>query len=135
MKRWSRRTWITSMGVAAFGVPAFKPAYQFGEKQVPPTKGLLPLLEYEPKSMLHVQESRIEKSRFPVIDIHTHLTWTPDYSDEAPEGGKARPTATPSELLEVMDRRGIQILVNISRCVFHSIVHRSLFEIRHRLFW
>jgi predicted TIM-barrel fold metal-dependent hydrolase len=114
MIRWSRRKWITSMGVAALSTPTFKPAGQFGEKQVAPTKGLLPLVEYEPKSMLHVPETRIEKSRFPVIDIHTHLTWTPDYSDPAPEGGKARPSATPSELIEVMDRRGIRILVNIT---------------------
>ena len=114
MNQWSRRKWITSLGVAALSTPTLKPSSQFGEKQVPPTKGLLPLVEYEPKSMLHVPENLIEKSRFPVIDIHTHLTWTPDYSDSAPEGGKARPTATPSELIEVMDRRNIRFLVNIT---------------------
>ena len=36
----------------------------------------LPLAEYQPKSMLQVQETHVPKPRFPVIDIHTHLTWS-----------------------------------------------------------
>ena len=32
--------------------------------------------DFQPKSALHVPEHRIEKPRFPVIDFHTHLTWS-----------------------------------------------------------
>jgi uncharacterized protein len=35
--------------------------------------GELRLVDWEPKSMLVVKETRIEKPRFPVIDIHNHL--------------------------------------------------------------
>ncbi|MGH9661583.1 MAG: hypothetical protein ACRD96_23750, partial [Bryobacteraceae bacterium] len=35
----------------------------------------LPLEEYVPKSMLHVAQTRVERARFPLVDVHTHLTW------------------------------------------------------------
>ena len=34
----------------------------------------LSLADYEPKSMLQVRETHIDKARFPVIDIHAHIT-------------------------------------------------------------
>ena len=60
----------------------------------------LDIKDYEPKSMLHVQETKVEKARFPVIDIHTHLSWPP--------------VSTPAQLLEVMDRRNLRMLVNVT---------------------
>ena len=60
----------------------------------------LDLQDYEPKSMLHVAETPVEKARFPVIDFHTHLTW--------------EKAATPKQLLAVMDRRNIRALVNVT---------------------
>ena len=36
----------------------------------------LALSDYEPKSMLRVKESHIERARYPVIDIHTHLSFS-----------------------------------------------------------
>lgn len=38
-------------------------------------KGSLPLTEFEPRSMLHVHETQIERAKFPVIDFHTHISW------------------------------------------------------------
>ena len=35
----------------------------------------LSLKDYQPKSMLHVPETHVPRSRFPAIDFHTHLTW------------------------------------------------------------
>jgi predicted TIM-barrel fold metal-dependent hydrolase len=114
MNHWSRRKWITSMGAAALATPTMKPAVQWREKGTHPKKGTLPLIEFEPKSMLTVPATVVEKPRFPVIDIHTHLTFSPEYSDPAPEGGSCRPLAPLSELLPVMDRRGLRILVNLT---------------------
>ena len=34
----------------------------------------LDLTQYEPKSMLQVHESHVEKSKFPLIDFHTHIS-------------------------------------------------------------
>jgi len=30
--------------------------------------------DFQPKSMLHVPETKVPRSRYPVIDIHTHLS-------------------------------------------------------------
>ena len=32
------------------------------------------LRNFEPRSMLHVRETKVLRSRYPVIDIHTHLS-------------------------------------------------------------
>ena len=34
----------------------------------------LDLSQYEPKSMLQVHESHVERAKFPVIDFHTHIS-------------------------------------------------------------
>jgi len=34
----------------------------------------LELADFQPKSMLHVPETKVPRSRHPVIDIHTHLS-------------------------------------------------------------
>ena len=115
MGQWSRRQWMSAVGVGAVAASAEgNVSGQFGEKRGDATKGLLPLVEYEPKSMLVVPESKIEKSRFPVIDIHTHLSWSPGFSDQAPGGGKMIPTAGVDEILGVMDRRNLKMLVNLT---------------------
>ena len=86
MDRVSRRRWMATVGAGAAAVSAGGTVSgQFGEQRAQATKGLLPLVEYEPKSMLKVPESKVEKPRFPVIDIHTHLSWSPGFSDNAPD--------------------------------------------------
>ena len=93
----SRRRWLAGLGVSA----PFVYAQQRAETP-------LPIQQYEPKSMLVVPEHVVERSRYPVIDIHAHLTWT-DKSGE-----RVRFNATTEELLAVMDRRNIQLLVNLT---------------------
>jgi predicted TIM-barrel fold metal-dependent hydrolase len=56
--------------------------------------------------MLQVAETPVERSRFPVIDIHTHLSWSKDETNTY--------LAAPEELLEVMERRNIRTLVNLT---------------------
>jgi predicted TIM-barrel fold metal-dependent hydrolase len=114
MKSWNRRQWLTAVSGATAAFPGIVQAAQPEEKKVRATKGLLPLIEYEPKSMLKVPETKVEKPRFPVIDIHTHLAWSPEFSDPAPDGGSIKPLAPLPELLSVMDHSGIQMLVHLS---------------------
>lgn len=66
----------------------------------------LPLPSYQPKSMLSVPETRIQKPRFPLIDIHTHISFS--------RGEKMQFLATPEELLPVMDRCNIRMMVNLT---------------------
>ena len=63
-----------------------------------------------PKSMLHVEEHIVERSKFPVVDVHTH--WS--FSTKSPDGSGLKFSATPEELLAVMDRRNIRTLINVT---------------------
>jgi predicted TIM-barrel fold metal-dependent hydrolase len=69
------------------------------------------LLHFQPRSMLHVAETPIEKPRFPVIDIHTHLSWS---ARDRENGEGVRFSAAPADLLPVMDRRGLRVMVNLT---------------------
>lgn len=73
--------------------------------QKPPAAPLL-LTDYQPRSMLQVAETAVERARFPVIDVHTHLT--------SRRAGEARLRATTRELLDVMDRRGLRTMINLT---------------------
>lgn len=70
--------------------------------------------DYQPKSMLHVRETRIERARHPVIDIHTHLSFAAKNEKGVPMTGERRYPAPPSELLPVMDRRNLRTMVNLT---------------------
>ena len=74
----------------------------------------LPLVEYEPKSMLHVRESSVARSRYPAIDFHTHIS----VSKKSEKGVELVPQrqylGTPQELLAVMDRKNLRAMVNLT---------------------
>jgi predicted TIM-barrel fold metal-dependent hydrolase len=93
----SRRTWFAGLSAAA-------PLAALQERRGQP----LDIQDYQPKSMLVVPEHPVERARYPVIDIHTHLTWTN-------RGGVSEGfNAPPAELLPVMDRRNIKTMVNLT---------------------
>ncbi|MFZ0960766.1 MAG: amidohydrolase family protein [Terriglobia bacterium] len=70
----------------------------------------LPLECYEPKSMLHVPETPTARSRVPLIDFHTHITFGSD------EGGvkKIRFDLEPADCLAVMERKNIRTMVDLT---------------------
>lgn len=74
----------------------------------------LDISAYEPKSMLHTKEIRIERARFPVIDIHAHLSWSAKSQNGVPLAEERNFLATAEELLAVMDRKNIRALVNLT---------------------
>jgi predicted TIM-barrel fold metal-dependent hydrolase len=71
---------------------------------VDPSLADLRLRDYRPRSMLRVQEHRVERARFPVVDAHNHLgRWlTKEWA--APDVG---------ELLALMEFRNIHAIVNL----------------------
>ena len=87
-----------------------KPAHAQGADR----GGALRLAEFEPRSMLQVPQSAVQKARFPVIDFHTHLSWSPSFTDQTPGGGKSTPTAPVEEVLPVMERQNLRLLVNVT---------------------
>ncbi len=81
------------------------------------SRGSLPLGEFVPRSMLRVPETpeaEIARARFAAIDFHSHLSWSAAGLGAEPYGERMRSLAPVSSLLEVMDRRNIQTMVNLT---------------------
>ena len=74
----------------------------------------LALSDYQPKSMLQVRETRVERSRYPVIDIHTHITFSANTVHGVPLAAERRFLGDPSELIAVMDRKNLRSMVNLT---------------------
>ena len=64
----------------------------------------LPLTEFEPKSMLHVAETKVARSRFPVIDFHTHVS----------RRRAQKPSVPAAELVKTMDAVNLHTMVNLT---------------------
>jgi predicted TIM-barrel fold metal-dependent hydrolase len=71
----------------------------------------LKLVDYQPKSMLHVPVTLVERAAFPVIDMHTHLAVRNPAQPDARQSRRAVPTA---DLLTVMDARNVRTMVNLT---------------------
>jgi predicted TIM-barrel fold metal-dependent hydrolase len=68
----------------------------------------LPLTQFEPRSMLRVRESFVPKPKFPVLEFHSHLTW----SKGLRPGEEITVIAEPPELLPVLDAKDVRVMVN-----------------------
>jgi predicted TIM-barrel fold metal-dependent hydrolase len=99
----NRRQWLCGMGLAAVA----RAAAQSPRK-------VLDLPNYEPKSMLHTSETVVERARFPVIDIHTHISFSKKSEKGVQLGAERSFLAPPQELLAVMDRRNLRAMVNLT---------------------
>lgn len=72
------------------------------------------LIDYEPRSMLNLPITPVGRARFPAIDFHTHLAWSTEVRAGIQLRGDRQFLAEPEELIEVMDRRNIESLVNLT---------------------
>ena len=109
----NRRQWLYRAGLIA-GASQLSMPSAAGQKESPPTPKPLDLSQYEPKSMLQVRESHVERAKFPLVDIHTHIS----VSTKSEAGVELAPDrhylGTPQELLPVMDRKNIRAMVNLT---------------------
>lgn len=64
--------------------------------------------------MLHVKQTEVVKARYPVIDIHTHLSHSARQQNGVPLAPARVFLADPSFLLPVMDRHNIRALNNLT---------------------
>jgi predicted TIM-barrel fold metal-dependent hydrolase len=84
---------------------------QGGQAAAPPKPDAsLKLVDYQPKSMLHVPVTVVEKAAFPVIDMHTHLA----VRNAQANARQSRRAVPPAELLSVMDARNVRTMVNLT---------------------
>ncbi len=65
--------------------------------------------------MLQVPVTKVARARFPVIDVHVHISFLPSHLAFPPKtGDKLVYSAPPEELLPVMERKNIRTLVNLT---------------------
>jgi predicted TIM-barrel fold metal-dependent hydrolase len=115
----NRRQWLYGVGVMAGAGMHVGPlaaenaaAADSPESKTSPTP--LDLSQYEPKNMLQVHETHVERAKFPVIDFHTHIS----VSAKSEKGVALSPDrtylGTPQGCLAVMDRKNIKTMVNLT---------------------
>jgi hypothetical protein len=81
MKSWRIITFLAIIFVSICGSFLLWPRAAMTQQQAQPS---LTIEEYQPKSTLVVKEHKIERAKFPFIDIHSHH-WggvTPEYVDK-----------------------------------------------------
>ena len=110
----NRRQWLYGAGVVAGASQlalgsAAAPAEQASNQPKP-----LDLTQYEPKSMLQVHESHVEKSKYPLIDFHTHISVSVKSEHGVELVAERQYLGTAEELLAVMDRKNIRAMVNLT---------------------
>ena len=74
----------------------------------------LQLADFQPHSMLHVPETKVARSRYPVIDIYTHLPFAAKSANGLGIGEAMKYLTTPDAALPLMDRKNIRIMVNLT---------------------
>jgi len=112
----NRRQWMFQAGLARVGMAAassISDASEPGENASASDKNLQ-LRDYKPKSMLQVHETQVARARFPVIDVHTHLSESAKYDKGVAIVSEREFLATPEELLQVMDAENVRTLVNLT---------------------
>jgi predicted TIM-barrel fold metal-dependent hydrolase len=107
--QWSRRGWLSAAGAGLMGsaVTSDAEARHGGSMLEQGTRGQsapLPLIEFAPKSMLHVDETRIARARFPVVDFHTHVS----------RRRADRPGVPAADLVKTMDAVNLHTMVNLT---------------------
>jgi predicted TIM-barrel fold metal-dependent hydrolase len=114
MRTWNRREWLAVTSGGLMMPPVESAARAPAAMRESAQSAGLPLEDFQPASMLQVAVTRVERPRFPVIDIHTHLS----RSGRAGAGGEDAQAVTvlapPSEVLAVMDRKGVKLMANLT---------------------
>jgi predicted TIM-barrel fold metal-dependent hydrolase len=114
-----RRSWLAACGLGAMS------GVELGEARAdaagcPAGAEPLRLQDFRPRSMLHVNETRVATPRFPVIDVHTHFTFAHgNAAGAAPDAIAFNTTA--KEAVAVMDRKGVRAAVNLTGGFGHGL--------------
>ena len=82
----------------------------------------LALSQYEPTSMLHVRQTRVERARYAAIDIHTHISVSKKSEKGVAVAAERQFLGTPHELLAVMDGKNLRAMVNLTGGFYAGLV-------------
>ncbi len=121
MRRISRRSLLatTGMGILSGGLRRVLGAASGSDSKAGPTpaenpKEPLALEKYQPVSMLHLKETQVPRAKYPVIDFHTHLTFSAHVVNGVSLGAERRIAGEPEQLLPIMERRNLLALTNLT---------------------
>ena len=97
-----RRSVAFLVSIAAIAISMILASHRplLAQQETPRSQQTLTIEEYDPKSTLVVPEHKIDRAKFPFIDIHSHH-WNPTPSDV-------------DELIKGMDSINLQVMVNLS---------------------
>ncbi len=119
MSFWSRRQWLRGAVAAMVGSRAGvspRPARAGASpgKSAEERKSALDLNDFAPRSMLHVPATKVPRSKFPVIDVHTHLSFQAAGQHGVDLGEKMTYPMPPEEVLAVMNRKNLRTMVDLT---------------------
>ncbi len=111
----NRRQWLCSVGIMAGAAAESGRALMVSdEKSENAQPGSLELSQFVPRSMLQVHESHVPRARFPLIDIHTHITASAKSQRGVSLASQRNYLGTPEEILTIMDRKNVKAMVNLT---------------------
>ena len=99
----SRRSFLASTGSAALGFTACSPSSTPSEGTEPASNEMT-LGQFEPKSMLFVPQNPVGKARYPVIDMHTHISSVFRRTPDSGELLQGSPVERLDQIVRWMDR-------------------------------
>src|SRR5690348_13354947 len=109
-----RRRWLQNLA-SVFVAGRFAPSRATPPPVEPESTGnALLLADFEPRSMLHVPESKVPRARYPLIDVHTHLSHKAKQIKGVGVGEAMRYSAEPEAVLPLMVRKNIRMMVNLT---------------------
>jgi predicted TIM-barrel fold metal-dependent hydrolase len=117
MSSLKRRRWLQTVGAGVLGLGGRSASGEEGESaEGQPTAEDAPLAlrDFEPRSRLEAARTRIVSARFPVIDVHAHLTRSERSQNGVPVGDEARVLARPDDLLTMMGTKNVEAIVNVT---------------------
>jgi predicted TIM-barrel fold metal-dependent hydrolase len=109
----NRRQWLTTASVGSLGGMALQSSEPPQDEPKPRPKPL-DLSQYEPRSMLHVKETRVQRARYPVIDIHTHLSFSKKVENGVSLAPERQFLTSAEAALPVMDACNLRALTNLT---------------------
>jgi predicted TIM-barrel fold metal-dependent hydrolase len=111
----TRRQWLYGVGMMAGAAAHARASASPGQDPPNPSpQHPLELSDFEPRSMLEVHESHVERSRFPLIDFHTHITRSAKSVNGVGLSAERIYLDAPESLVAVMDRKNIRAMVNLT---------------------
>jgi hypothetical protein len=108
-----RRGGFLSIAGLSAALSAAPPAFS-APTEAKAARAQLALERFEPKSKLRVKESRVERARFPVIDSHSHLSFSRKEVKGVLLSEDQSFLASAEDVLPMMERKNIQSLVNLT---------------------